>query len=313
MLADPRSESLVTNFAFQWLDVSKIDRIEPAPDLYPEFDRNLREAFRQEIRLFLGSILRTNTSVLELLSSDRTFLNERLARQYGVPDIRGAQFREVRLTDPNRFGLLGKGAVLMSTSYGNRTAPVLRGQWILENLTGTPPNSPPPGVQAFKESEPGKPVQTVRERLEQHRTNPTCNACHGVLDPLGFALENFDVTGAWREKDLDAGTGIDSSGRLADGTQVKNPAELRRALLSRPDQFVQTLTEKLATFALGRSLRYQDMPMVRAIVRQAAGEGDTFEALIKGVVESPAFRLREVPAAAPGTQQAALTGPDLRR
>jgi mono/diheme cytochrome c family protein len=313
MLADPRSQSLVTNFAFQWLNVNKIDRIEPTPELYPDFDRNLREAFREEMRLFLDSILRSNVSVLELLSSDRTFLNERLAVQYGVPNVRGAQFRPVRLTDPRRFGLLGKGAVLMSTSYGNRTAPVLRGAWILENITGTPPNSPPPGVQAFKESEPGKPAQTVRERLELHRTNPTCNACHGVLDPLGFALENFDVTGAWRDKDLDAGTGIDSSGKLADGTDVNGPAALRRALLARPDQFIQTLTEKLMTFALGRSLRYQDMPMIRAIVRQAASQGDTFEALIQGVVVSPAFRMREVSAPAPGTQQAALTGPDLRR
>jgi hypothetical protein len=313
MLADPRSQSLVTNFAFQWLNVSKVERIEPTPELYPAFDRNLRAAMREEMRLFLDSILRSDRSVLELLSSDRTFLNERLALHYGIPNIRGDQFRPVRLTNPNRFGLLGKGAVLMASSYGNRTAPVLRGAWILDNLTGTPPNSPPPGVQAFKESEPGKPAQTVRERLEQHRTNPACNGCHGVLDPLGFALENFDVTGAWRLKDLDAGTAIDSSGKLADGTDVSGPVELRRALLARPDQIVQTLSEKLMIFALGRSLRYQDMPMVRAIVRQASTEGNTFEALIRGVVTSPAFRLREVSALTPSTQQAALTGPDQRR
>jgi hypothetical protein len=313
MLADPRSQSLVTNFAFQWLNVNKIDAIEPTPELYPQFDRNLRDSLREEMRLFLDSILRSNRSVLELLSSDQTFLNERLALHYGVPNIRGAQFRPVRLSDPNRWGLLGKGAILMGTSYGNRTAPVLRGAWILENISGTPPNSPPPGVQAFKESEPGKRVLTVRERLELHRTNPSCNGCHGVMDPLGFALENFDVTGAWRVKDLDAGTAIDSSGKLADGTDVSGPVPLRNALLRRPDQFVQTVTEKLMTFALGRSLRYQDMPMIRTIVRQADNHGDTFEAIILGVVNSPAFRMREVPAVTPNTQQAALTGPDSRR
>ena len=303
MLADPRSETLVTNFAFQWLNVNKIDAIEPTPDLYPDFDKNLRAGFREEMRLFLGSILRSQRSVLDLLSSDETFLNERLALHYGVPNIRGDQFRPVHLADSNRWGLLGKGAILMGTSYGNRTAPVLRGAWILENITGTPPNSPPPGVQAFQESEPGKKVTTVRERLELHRSNPSCNGCHGVMDPLGFALENFDVVGAWRAKDLDAGTAIDSSGKLANGTQVDGPAALRKALLQRPDQFVQTITEKLMTFALGRSLRYQDMPMVRAIVRQAATQGNTFEAIIKGVVESPAFRMREINPVAP-TQQA---------
>jgi hypothetical protein len=313
MLADPRSQTLVTNFAFQWLNVNKIERIEPAPDLYPDFDRNLRVALREEMRLFLDHILRTNTSVLRLLDSDTTFLNERLALHYGVPDVRGDQFRQVALADPNRFGLLGKGAVLMGTSYGNRTTPVLRGAYILENLTGSPPSSPPPGVPQFQESEPGKPARTVRERLELHRANPTCNACHGVLDPLGFALENFDVTGAWRTRDLDAGTAIDSSGQLADGTHVAGPVELRRALLARPDQLVQTVTEKLMTFALGRSLRWQDMPTIRAIVRQADHEGDTFEALLKGVVLSPPFRMRELPAAGATLEQAALTGPDLRR
>jgi hypothetical protein len=201
----------------------------------------------------------------------------------------------------------------MGTSYGNRTTPVLRGAIILENITGTPPSSPPPGVQAFKESEPGKQVLTVRERLEQHRSNPSCNGCHGVLDPLGFALENFDVVGAWRTKDLDAGIGIDAAGTLADGTHVSSPAELRAALLRRPDQIVQTITEKLMTFALGRSLTYRDMPAVRAIVRQAANEGNTFAAIIKGVVKSPAFRMREIPAGAATTQQAALSGPESRR
>ena len=313
MFLDPRSKSLVTNFAFQWLEISKIDTVEPTPVLYPQFDANLRNGFREEMQLFLDSILRSNRSVVDLLRSDETFLNERLAQHYGVPNIRGAQFRLVHLTDPNRWGLLGKGAILMGTSYGNRTSPVLRGAWILENITGTPPNSPPPGVNTtLQEAEPGKKVETVRERLEQHRQNPSCNACHGVLDPLGFALENFDVVGAWRDRDLDAGTRIDAGGKLSSGVQVARPAELREALLARPNQFVQTVTEKLMTFALGRGLRYQDMPMVRTIVRQAATQGDTFEAILKGVVASPAFRQRQVSPPPANTQQASLAGPQPR-
>jgi len=307
MLADPRAESLVTNFAFQWLNVGKIDAVEPTPALYPDFDRNLRNGFREEMRLFLRSILLADRSVLDLLTSDQTFLNERLARHYEVPNIRGDQFRPVRLKNPNRWGLLGKGAILMATAYGNRTSPVLRGAWILENLTGTPPNSPPPGVDTtLREAEPGAQAHTVRERLEKHRANPSCNACHGVMDPLGFALENFDVVGAWRERDLDAGTPIDSSGQLSSGRSVSGPSELREALLARPDQFVQTLTEKLMVFALGRSLRYQDMPMVRAVVRASAKDQYRFEALVQGIVNTPAFRMREGPPLPAATQQAAL-------
>jgi hypothetical protein len=285
-----------------------MDTTEPAPVLYPEFDRNLREGYREEIRLFLNSVLRADRSVLDLLSSDETFVNERVARTYGIPNIRGDQFRPIKLSDPNRWGLLGKGALLMGTSYGNRTSPVLRGAWILENIVGTPPESPPPGVNTtLNEAEPGKQVQTVRERMELHRQNPSCNTCHGVIDPLGFALENFDVVGAWRDRDLDAGTRIDSSGTLSSGTPVSSPSELRTALLARPDQFVQTVTEKLMTFALGRSLQYTDMPTVREIVRQAATEGNTFESILKGIVDSPAFRMRQLPSVpAPGTQQASV-------
>ena len=302
MLADPRAHSLVDNFAFQWLEISKIDGVEPTPTLYPDFDRDVRDGLREEIRLFLDDILLGNHSVLELLDSDETFLNERLARLYGVPGIQGAQFRRVRLTDPNRFGLLGKGAVLMATSYGNRTAPVLRGAWILDNITGTPPTSPPPGITPLAETEPGKQAETVRERLERHRANPSCNACHGILDPLGFALENFDVVGAWRDRDLDAGTPIDARGRLADGSEVSSPAQLREVLMRRPDQFVQTLTEKLMTFALGRGLDYHDMPAVRAIVRAADRQHDTFESIVQGIVAAPAFRMQEVPMPAPTRQ-----------
>ncbi len=307
MLKDPRSESLVTNFAFQWLNVARMDNIEPTQELYPDFDVNLREALHEEIRLFLDSVLRGDRSVLDLLASETTFLNERVALHYGMKNIRGAQFRPVKLADPNRWGLLGKGALLMSTFYGNRTSPVLRGQFILDNIMGTPPSSPPPAVQAFPETEVGKKVLSVRERLEAHRANPTCNGCHGVIDPLGFALENFDVTGAWRTKDLDAGVLIDSQGTLASGASVGSPGDLRKALLADPDQFVQSLTERLMTFALGRSLRHQDMPSVRAIVRKAASEGNTFESLIRGVVDSPAFRMKELSAPPPNTTTASNT------
>jgi hypothetical protein len=295
MLVDPRSDVLVTNFAFQWLNVGRMDNIQPDPVVYPDFDTNLRYAYREEIRLFLDSVLRSDRSVLDLLRSDTTFLNERLAIQYGISNIRGDQFRKVQLADPNRWGLLGKGALLMGTSYGNRTSPVLRGAWVMETLSGTPPTSPPPGVEQFKENEPGKAAQTVRERLEAHRAQKSCNACHGIIDPLGFALENYDVLGGWRDRDRDAGTLIDASGRLASGIPVKGPADLNQALLAKPDQFVQALTEKLMTYALGRSVRYQDMPAVREVVRQAAGQDYHFEAIVQGIVKSDAFRKRLLP------------------
>jgi len=295
MLADPRSSTLVTNFAFQWLNVPQIDKVRPDPVLYPTFDPNLRAGYREEIRLFLDAVLRSDRSLLDLLRSDVTFLNERVALQYGVPNIRGDQFRQVRLTDPNRFGLFGKGAVLMATSYGNRTSPVLRGAWILDNISGTPPTPPPPGVEQFAENEAGKRAQTVRERLEQHRTAKSCNACHGVIDPLGFALENFDVAGGWRDRDRDANEAIDSSGQLASGAQIKGPAELSKALLARPDQFVQAFTEKLMVFALGRPVRSQDMPAIRAIVREAGTQDYRFTAIVQGLVASEAFRMSLLP------------------
>jgi hypothetical protein len=299
MLADARSRTLVTNFAFQWLNVPQIDRIHPDPVLYPTFDPNLRNGYREEIRLFLDSVLRADRSVLDLLRADTTFVNERLALQYGIPNVRGDQFRKVRLTDPNRFGLFGKGAILLGTSYGNRTSPVLRGAWILENITGTPPTPPPPGVEQFKETEAGHKAQTVRERLEEHRATKSCNACHGVIDPLGFALENYDVIGAWRDRDRDAGDAIDASGQLAGGARVNGPAELSRALLAKPEQFVQALTEKLMVYALGRPLRHQDMPAIRAIVRQAAAGDYRFEAIVQGIVAGEAFRMNRLPPAEP--------------
>lgn len=295
MLADPRSESLVTNFADQWLRVGKINDNEPDPGLFPDFDPTLRPALRRETELFVDSILRSDRSVIELLTADHTFLNERLAVHYGMANIRGDQFRRVTLEDSNRWGLLGKGAMLMGTSYGNRTAPVLRGAWILENITGTPPHAPPPGVETLKENADGRKPETVRERLEAHRANPSCNACHGVMDPLGFALENFDATGKWRDKDRETITVIDSSGQLSDGTALNGPADLRNALIKRPEQFVQTLTEKLMIYGLGRTIEYHDMPVIRQIVRDAAQDQYRFSSIVLGIVNSPPFRLTQVP------------------
>ena len=309
MLADPRSKTLTTNFAFQWLRVRDTAALEPDPYTYPAFDRPLRDAIRREIELFLDSVFRPSTdaqggpsrveghddrSVVDLLSANYTFLNERLAQHYGVPNVRGDQFRRVTLTDPNRFGLLGKASILMVTAYPNRTSPVLRGSYILENLLGTPPAPPPPNVEAFKENKEGEQPKTIRQIMEQHRANPTCNACHGVMDPLGFALENFDTIGAYRAMDRFTRTKIDTSGKLVDGTPVNGPVDLRNALLAHPEQFVQTLTEKLTLYALGRSLEPYDMPSIRKIVRDARATNYRFSSIVMGIVNAPAFRSSRV-------------------
>lgn len=295
MLADPRAESLVTNFAFQWLNVAKLDEIVPDPVLFPYASGQLdpRPLFREELRLFIDSVFRSDRSVLELLTSDETFLNEALAAHYAVRDVKGDRFRRVRLTDPTRHGLLGKGAILMLTAYPDRTAPVLRGAWILERLMGTPPAPPPPNVGNLEPGEPGKAL-SIREQVMRHSANPSCHGCHGVMDPLGFALENFDPVGQYRERDVTTRQPVDSSGVLPDGTQLAGPVDLRRALAANPDQFVQALTERLMTFALGRSLDYRDMPAVRANVRNAAAQGYRFEAIVMGIVSSDAFRKRVV-------------------
>jgi mono/diheme cytochrome c family protein len=290
MLADPRSRALVTNFAAQWLNVRGLDSVEPDAVLFPSFSPDLRDAFRTEMELFVDSIFREDRSLLALLDADYTFVNERLAAHYGIPDVRGPQFRRVTLTDSHRRGLLGKGAVLMVTSYPNRTSVVLRGAWILENLLGTPPAAPPPDVEGFAENKEGEKARTVRQIMEQHRSKPTCNACHGVIDPMGFALEPFDAIGAWRSKDRDAGTSIDASGTLVDGTAIGGPDDLRQTLVRRPGQFVQTVTEKLLTYALGRNVEYYDMPAVRAIVRDAARDGYHFSSIVMGIVRSRPFR-----------------------
>jgi hypothetical protein len=308
LLADSRSNSLVTNFAFQWLKMRGLDEVEPDAIVFPNFDDGLREGFRKEMELFIESIVREDRSVLDLLTADYTYVNERLARHYAIPNVRGDQFRRVMLTDQNRWGLLGKGGVLLSTSYANRTAPVIRGAWILENILGTPPAAPPPDVEAFQENKDGEKAKTVRAIMEQHRSKPTCNACHGVMDPLGFALENFDAIGEWRSQDRWAGIPIDASGQLNDGTKVSGPVDLRKALVRRSQQFVQTMTEKLMTYATGRSVEYYDMPAVRQIVRDAARDNYRFSSLVLGVVRSAPFQMRKVPEADPVSTTAALPG-----
>jgi Protein of unknown function (DUF1592)/Protein of unknown function (DUF1588)/Protein of unknown function (DUF1585)/Protein of unknown function (DUF1587)/Protein of unknown function (DUF1595)/Planctomycete cytochrome C len=290
LLADPRSRTLTTNFAFEWLRVRDTASFDPDPYTYPAFDAPLRAAIRREMELFVDSVFKEDRNVVDFLSADDTFLNERLAQHYGVPNVRGDEFRRVTLTDPNRFGLLGKASILMVTAYPNRTSPVLRGAYVLENLLGTPPAPPPPNVEAFKENKEGEHFKTIRQIMEAHRTNPACNACHGVMDPLGFALENFDSIGSYRDVDRFTRTAIDASGKLVDGTAVNKPADLRIALLAHSEQFVQTLTEKLMTYALGRRVEYYDMPTVRAIVRDSKATDYKFSSIVMGIVNAPAFR-----------------------
>jgi hypothetical protein len=310
MLADPKAKSLADNFAYQWLRIGDVDAIDPDPRLFPDFDADLRIAFKKELTLFVDSVLRSDQSVMRLLDADYTFVDERLARHYGIDDIRGTQFRKIKLDDERRWGLLGKGGLLMLTSYPNRTSPVLRGAYILENIMGTPPAAPPPNVETdLEDTKPGAVATTVRERLEVHRADPSCNMCHGVIDPLGLALENFNAIGQWREKDRWANSVIDAAGQLASGEPVNGPADVRAALLDRPDQFVQTITEKLMTYALGRTTEYEDMPTVRGIVHDSQKEGYTFASLVMGIVKSPQFQMNTLPvveAAEDGQKQAAL-------
>jgi hypothetical protein len=293
MLADPRSQTLATSFAFQWLGVGKLAEIDPDMNIFP-YAGDPRDDFRTELKMFVDSVFREDHNVMDLLGAHYTYLNERLALHYGIRNVRGDQWRRVELTDSKRFGLLGKGAVLMLTSYPNRTAPVLRGAWILERINGTPPASPPPNVEALKDVKAGEKPKTLKEQMALHRTKPSCFSCHGVMDPLGFALENFDATGKWREKDRLAETVIDSSGELPDGSVVNGPDDLRNALLANPEQFVQTLTEKLMTYALGRTVDYHDMPTVRAIVRASAKDDYRFSSIVMNIVTSPPFQMRQV-------------------
>jgi mono/diheme cytochrome c family protein len=292
MLADPKSSALVDNFAAQWLFLRNLQSFLPDTATFPNFDDSLRQGFRKETGLFFESIMREDRSVLDLLTADYTFVNERLARHYGIPDVYGSRFRRVTVTDENRRGLLGQGSVLSVTSYPNRTSPVLRGKWILENILGTPPPAPPPNVPTLRENGEDGRVMSVRARLEEHRKNPACATCHRVMDPLGFSLENFDATGAWRTKEA-RGVDVDASGQLADGTPVDGPVALREALVRRPEQFVRTMTEKLLTYSLGRGLEYYDMPVVRAIVRNAARQDYRFSSLVTGIVKSTPFQMKK--------------------
>jgi hypothetical protein len=289
MLADPKADALVENFAGQWLHIRNLQNIAPNTDEFPDFDNDLREAFRQETQLFFRSIMREDRNVLDLMTADYTFVNERLAKHYGVPGVYGSHFRRVTLADDSRRGLLGKGSILLVTSHADRTAPTLRGKWILENLLGTPPPAPPANVPPFEQTAGPKP-RTIRERMEIHRANPSCAGCHRSMDALGFTLENFNAVGAWRTRD--AGLDVNAQGTMADGEAAVGVAGLRAALLKRPEVFVQTFSEKLMTYALGRGLQYYDMPAIRGILRESASQDDRFSAIVLGIVKSTPFQMR---------------------
>jgi mono/diheme cytochrome c family protein len=291
LLRDERSSALVSNFAGQWLQLRNVRSVLPNSDGFPDFDDNLRQAFRRETELLFESIIREDRNVVDLLRADYTFVNERLARHYGIPNIYGSRFRRVAVTDESRKGLLGQGSMLAVTSHAERTSPVLRGKWVLENIVGLPVPPPPPDVPSLKGDEEGKKPRTLREQMAEHRASPTCATCHKVMDPVGFALENFDAVGAWRTKE--PGGPIDASGQLADGTAVDGVVTLRKALLAKPELFVGTMTEKLMTYALGRGVDAKDMPAVRGVLRQAAAEDYKFSSLVMGIVRSVPFRMRQ--------------------
>lgn len=291
MLADPRASALVSNFAGQWLFLRNVLQVWPNPDVFQDFDANLRDAFKQESELFFQSIVKEDRSVLNLIEADYTFVNERLARHYQIPGVYGSHFRRIAIKDENRKGLLGQGSILTVTSYATRTAPTIRGRWILENILSVPPPPPPANVPSLslKKGEDGK-VLTMRAQMEEHRKNPVCAACHKVMDPLGFSLENFDATGKWRA--TDGGSPIDNSGVAPDGFKLNGPTTLRKYLLSHPDQFANTVTTKLLTYALGRGVEYYDAPAIRKIMNDAATGNYKWSSLVLGVVKSAPFQMR---------------------
>jgi hypothetical protein len=307
MLADARAETLAADFAYQWLHLNRIDAIRPDPVKFPQTAGRLdpRPDFLREISLFVDSIFREDSSVLDLLRAKHTFVNETLAWRYRLAGVRGDQFRRVELEDSARWGLLGKGALLLASSYPNRTSPVLRGEYVMRNIIGVPPAPPPPEVETDLDNIAPQESLTVRERLAIHRANPSCNGCHGIMDPLGFALENFDVDGTWRDVDRESGKPIDASGTLPDGTEIGGPQELRDALLARPEQFVQTFVEKLLAYSLGRSVEWYDMPAVRKIVRESEADDYAFSAIVMGIVQSVPFTARDAGASEPGELSAA--------
>ena len=289
MLGDPRSQALIDNFASQWMGLRELGNAEPDSD---DFDANLRQAFERETRLLFESIVREDRSIVDLLDADYTFVDERLARHYGIAGVRGSRVRRIALdADSPRRGVLGHGSILLVTSVANRTSPVTRGKWVLENLLGAPPPAPPPGVETNLDEMPdAQEATSLRERMEQHRTNPVCASCHSIMDPIGFTLENFDLVGKWR--DYDGATPIDASSELVDGTRLEGPASLRGALLDRSDAFASTAVEKLLTYAIGRAADYYDMPAVRSVVREAAGTDYRFSSLVLGIVRSQPFQMR---------------------
>jgi hypothetical protein len=295
MLADPKASSLVTGFAMKWLNLTDLDQVIPDPVLFPGFNDQLRQDFVAETEAFIGDIFSKDRSVLELLTGNYTFLNERLARQYGIPGVFGPQLREVTLDEKERWGLLGKGAMLLRTSYGDRTSPVLRGAWVLDKIIGSPATPPPPDTATDLSQKAGEQPKTVRARLEQHRNKASCKMCHGVIDPIGLALENFDATGVWRTTDSQAKAPIDASTVLPSGVPINGVVELRAQLMDRPELFARNVTERLMTYAVNRRLEYFDMPQVRAIVRGAAKENYKLSSLILGIVKSDAFRKQGPP------------------
>jgi mono/diheme cytochrome c family protein len=291
MIADTRADALMTAFTGQWLQLRNLDKVTPDVLLFPDFDDNVRQAMRRETELFFASVVRENRSVLSLLDADYTFVNERLARHYGIRGVYGSRFRRVQVADPNRRGLLGHSSLLSMTAVATRTSPVLRGKYIISNLMNTPPLPPPAVVPDLEESAHKDKPSTVREQLERHRANPVCGACHRNIDPVGFALENFDAVGQWRESTKE-GLAIDAAGVLADGSKVDGPVALRKALLARPDVFAGTVAEKLLIYALGRGLEPVDMPIVRGVVRNAAAQNYAMQSILLGIVRSAPFQMR---------------------
>jgi hypothetical protein len=292
MIADPKASALVKDFAAQWLNLRQVVDVVIDPTKYPEYDETLLQGFVTETEMFVESTLREDRNIRTLLDADYTFVNERVAKNYGIPGIYGSRFRRVQLTDKTqRGGLLAQGAILVTTSYPDRTSPVLRGKWLLNNIFGLSVPPPPPGVNTALETKQGQIPKAIRERLAQHRTNPSCNSCHSVIDPLGFALENFDVIGGWRTKD-ENGNAVDSLGTTVSGTKIEGLTGLRTLLLERPAQFPETFTEKLMAYALGRRVEFYDRPAVRKIVRDAATKDYKWSAIIQGIIESPAFQMR---------------------
>ncbi|MGH9346701.1 MAG: DUF1592 domain-containing protein [Vicinamibacterales bacterium] len=306
MLADPRAEALATRFASQWLRLQDLERMHPDALLFPQYDQRLGAAMRRETELLFDSIVREDRNVLDLLTADYTFVNERLARHYGIPNVGAGGFKRVEIADEHRRGILGHGSVLTMTSVPDRTSPVQRGKWILEVLLGSPPPPPPPNVPALEDIEPvtGTRTLSVRERMEEHRKNPACVSCHRVIDPLGLALENFDVTGVWRVRDN--GVPVDASGTLYDGTEMNGPVALRQALLNRSEVILQTFTKSLMAYGLGRRIESYDMPTVRAITRAAAEQDNRFSSFVLGIVGSPAFQMSRAEGPRPATTASPL-------